>query len=207
MGRPREHDLATLLDHARAVWAESGTAGLTIRALSNASGASNGAIYHAFGSRDALLARVWAREADAFLTFQRSLVTRALAEASAQDAVIAAALAPADYARSHADAAHVLTGVQADDLMHADLAEPEQAELVRLRSVVGDLVVDLAEQLWHRTDRTATSLIKICVVDLPGKLLLSRGQLSDPVARHALTHAVRGITGSAPPANGTTARP
>lgn len=199
MGRPREHDPEVLLDHARALWVEKGTTGLTIRALSSASGVSNGAIYHAFGSRNTLLAHVWVREADKFLTFQRDRVAHVLGESTAQDGVVEAALAPADYARFHPEAAHLLVGIQADDLMHADLAAAQQSELIRLRSEVGDLVVNLADRLWQRRDRDATALIKICVVDLPGTLLFSRDRLTSPLARHALTNAVRGITGSTPP--------
>ena len=78
MGRPRQYDLADLLGHARDLWIGRGVDGLTIRALSSASGASNGAVYHAFGSRDGLLARVWAEEAGRFLTFQRDRVAEAM---------------------------------------------------------------------------------------------------------------------------------
>ena len=67
MARPREHDLDDLLDHARTIWAREGRTALTIRSLSVAAGVSNGAIYHAFGSRGRLLAAAWIREADSFL--------------------------------------------------------------------------------------------------------------------------------------------
>ena len=85
MGRPRQYDLDDLLAHARDLWVGRGVDGLTIRALSAASGASNGAVYHAFGSRDGLLARVWAEEAGRFLTFQRDRVAEATREGDATE--------------------------------------------------------------------------------------------------------------------------
>ena len=80
VGRPRAHDVDVLLDHARTLWVEQGVSGVTIRALSVETGASNGAIYHAFGSRDGLLVRVWSREAERFLAVQSDAVDTALAD-------------------------------------------------------------------------------------------------------------------------------
>lgn len=199
MARPREHDLGALLDHARDLWIEHGPAGVTIRALSARSGASNGVIYHAFGCRDNLVARVWAREADSFLAHLRAGVDDALATGSAQQAVVTAALASATYAERHGRTARLLLSVKADELITVDLGDTERAELRRHGTVLGALILDLAERLWQRTDRTATALVTYCVIDLPGKLLLSPRRLDDPVARHAVVHAVLGITGAEPP--------
>ncbi|WP_420753922.1 helix-turn-helix domain-containing protein, partial [Rhodococcus sp. O3] len=51
MARTRTYDLDGLLDAAERIAAESGAAAVTLRALTDATGMSNGAIYHAFGSR------------------------------------------------------------------------------------------------------------------------------------------------------------
>lgn len=201
MARPRSHDLDTLLDHARTLWVEAGAAGLTIRGLSARSGVSNGAIYNAFGSRDNLLARVWAREAEAFLAFQREVVEQAAAEGTAQDAVLAAALAPASYARTNEEAARLLLAVPVGGVADADLGSAERSLIERPRRLLWDLIVELSERLWGRSDRPATTLITYCLVDLPGTLLLAPARPTDPLAVHAVEQAVRGITGVGPPAS------
>ncbi|WP_435770841.1 TetR/AcrR family transcriptional regulator [Nocardioides sp. SYSU DS0651] len=199
MARPRSHDLDDLLDHARALWVEGGTSGLTIRALSTRSGVSNGAIYNAFGSRDNLLARVWVREADAFLDFQAAEADRAAAHGTPHDAVAAAALAPASYAEREEEAARLLLAVPVGEVVNADLAPEVGAQVQDQRRRLGRLIRDLAERLWGRSDRSATTLVTYCLVDLPGRLLLATARPTDPLARHALEQAVRGITAAAPP--------
>ncbi|ORX06160.1 TetR/AcrR family transcriptional regulator [Mycolicibacillus trivialis] len=199
MGRPRRYDRATLADHARALWVEHGMTGVTVRALSALSGASNGAVYHAFGSRDGLLAQVWAREAEDFLAFQREAVAQAMAGGAAVDGLVAAALAPAGYADADAEAARLLLSADVDDLMTAELTDDGRA-LLRLRQKeLGVLLVKLATALWDRRDSAAVTTVRYCVVDLPGTLLLRSQAVTDPVARHALERAVRGIAAEPPP--------
>ena len=195
-GRPRQHDAEALLDHARSLWVEQGTLGLTVRALSARAGVGNGALYNAFRSRDNLMARVWAREARAFLAYERALVESI---DDAQEAVIAAALSLATYAATNEEASRLLLAVEAKDLIKGELGDDERADLEGLRTALGELIVELAERLWQRTDREAILLIKFCLVELPGKLLLSRRRVDDPVAQHAVREAVRGITSVRPP--------
>ena len=201
MGRPREHDLEAVLDHARRLWVEGGPGGVTIRGLAAESGVSNGAIYHAFGSRDGLLARIWVREAQRFLELQRAAVAAALdAGGPVADVVVAAALTPAAYAEHDEPGARLLLATTGDELADRDLAPQERAELRRLRRELGGLITDLGDRLWGRTDRAALTTVRYCVVDLPGALLLAPARLTDPVARHALELAVRGILSEPPPA-------
>lgn len=202
MGRPRQHDLDELLGHARSLWIERGVDGLTIRALSSASGASNGAVYHAFGSRDGLLARVWAQEAGRFLAFQRDRVREAVPEGDATAALVAAALAPATYATDNADGARLLLAATADDMLAPDPGEPARTQLLGLKKELGALLVDLASALWDRRDRAAVEVVRHCVVTLPGALLLQARNIADPLAAHSLEHAVRGIASVAPPGSG-----
>jgi AcrR family transcriptional regulator len=199
MGRPRQHDLEDLLDQARSLWIEDGVAGVTIRALSTASGASNGAIYHAFGSRDCLLASVWTREADKFLSFQRDLVERAMGEGGPVDGLVAAALAPAAYAARDDQGARLLLTASLSDLLTPELDGDRRADLLRLQRELGGLIGELAEALWSRRDGAAITTVRYCVVDLPGALLLKASAVTDPVARHALERAVRGISSMPPP--------
>ncbi len=166
MGRPRRHDLDELLDHARTLWVRRGTSGVTIRGLSDAAGVSNGAIYNAFGSRDGLLAAVWAREASKFLEFQRDVAEEGLATAGSTEAVVAAALAPSAYAESDALGAQLLLAVTLDDLVTPDLAEPQRQELAGLRRTLTSLLEWLAHEQWGREDHSALTMVEYCVVDL-----------------------------------------
>lgn len=199
MGRPRQHDLDTLCDHARDLWVAHGSDGVTIRALMAVSGASSGAVYHAFGSRDGLLARVWAREAKDFLTFQRGAVTHAMADGSPTEALVAAALAPAAYAQTNAASTRLLLSANVEDLMSAELTDDGRAQLRRRQRELGLLLGELASALWDRNDVAAATTIRYCVVNLPGTLLLRSKKVTDPVAQHALELAVRGIASQAPP--------
>ena len=193
MGRPRQHDVDDLLDHARRLWIDHGLDGVTIRALSAASGVPNGAIYHAVGSRDALLARVWSREAEGFLAFQRDAVATAASTSGPVDALVAAACAPADYAIAHPDAAALLVSVRPDDLLTDRLADPDRDRLRAQKRELGRLVTDLAERVFGRHDKPALALVTLCLVDLPSATLLSRGRTTDPIARHALETSVRAL--------------
>ncbi|WP_156519289.1 helix-turn-helix domain-containing protein, partial [Rhodococcus sp. EPR-134] len=74
MPRPRVHDLDTLLDAAEKLAATAGPSAVTVRAVSDATGVSNGAIYHAFGSRSGLVGSAWLRAARRFLALQQSRV-------------------------------------------------------------------------------------------------------------------------------------
>lgn len=190
MGRPRHHDVDDLLDHARRIWVRDGLPGLTLRALRDESGVPNGAIYHAVGSRDGLVARVWCRDADAFLDRQRQAVATA---PDPIEAIVAAACTPADLARADPDGATVLLSVRPEDLLTDRLDDTDREQIRAGKRALGEIVDDLAEARWGRRDRTTRALVTMCLVDLPGALLLARGRLTDPLARHALETAVRAI--------------
>ena len=61
MARARLHSLDELLDVAEEIVTHGDPSGLTLRSLAATSGASNGTIYHAFHSKEELLARLWLR--------------------------------------------------------------------------------------------------------------------------------------------------
>ena len=63
MARPRLHDPDSILDATLTVVLDRGAPEATIQAIAAESGAPTGSIYHAFGSREALLARMWVRAA------------------------------------------------------------------------------------------------------------------------------------------------
>ena len=83
---------------------EGGVKAVTIRAVSERAGISNGAIYHAFGSRGGLVGRAWVRAARRFLALQQEAVD---AEDDPVRAVIAAADAPAVFSEQYPSSARL----------------------------------------------------------------------------------------------------
>src|SRR5258705_13722783 len=71
MPRPQVYDRDAMLDAAEELAVEGGVKAVTIRAVSERAGISNGAIYHAFGSRGGLVGRAWGRPARRFLALPR----------------------------------------------------------------------------------------------------------------------------------------
>lgn len=202
MGRPQEVDLDALLGHARDLWVAEGRKAVTIRALSQRSGVSNGAIYHHFSSRNHLLASVWAREAARFRDYQQDQIRRARETGSAEDAVVAAALATGGYAIVEGAAVRVLVASR-PDLVNPD-GVPDQLvqELSQHRESAAAMIRDLARDVWGRTDAASLTLVRYCMVDIPARLFMSAGTPNDPLARYAIEHAVRGVLAAGPPPQG-----
>ncbi|MDV6299467.1 helix-turn-helix domain-containing protein [Dietzia maris] len=205
MPRPRVHDLDQLLDAAERLAAESGAAAVTVRALSDLTGVSNGAIYHAFGSRAGLVGRAWLRAARRFLDLQRDMVEAVLAggdpSEAAADAVVAAADAPAQFVLDHPSSGRFLLTVRRSDLLgSADLPADVAAELRELDHGLTDLFVMLSRALWGRADRASVDVIRDCVVELPNALLLRGRRAPTPVVRDRITVCVRAVLALGPPA-------
>ncbi len=183
---------------------ESGAAAVTVRALSDLTGVSNGAIYHAFGSRAGLVGRAWLRAARRFLDLQRDMVEAALAggdpSGSGADAVVAAADAPAQFVLSHPSSGRFLLTVRRSELLgSADLPADVAAELQDLDHGLTDLFVKLSRALWSRADRAAVDVIRDCVVELPNALLLRGRRTPTPAARERIAASVRAVLALGPP--------
>lgn len=205
MPRPRVHDLDAVLDAAELLAVRSGPAAVTIRAISAATGVSNGAIYHGFGSRAGLLGRVWLRAAERFLAAQRAAVEEALAGSPAREAAVAAVVvaadAPAVFAEQDPTSGRFLLMFRREDLIGLDEMPPEIAtELRKLDKQLAALFAQLARQLWDRDDREATAVLRDCVVELPSALLLRKTRITNPQARQRLSVAVRAVVELGPPA-------
>ena len=87
----QEHDY--VLDSTENLVAQDGIEAVTIRALTKATGVSNGAIYRTFESRGGLLGRVWIRAEQRFLGQLTGFVEEATARPGSEplDPVYAAA--------------------------------------------------------------------------------------------------------------------
>lgn len=198
MPRPRIHDLDRVLDAAEQLAVDSGAAAVTIRALSAATSISNGAIYHAFGSRAGLLGRVWLRDAQRFLRLQRTMVDHALtadgSTGQAVEAVVAAADTPAEFLDRHPGAGRFLLTVSRRELLGSGETPQELAEEMRgLDRTLTELFTELARGVFGRADREAVAVVRDCVVELPAALLLRGRRTPDPFVRARLAAAVRAV--------------
>ncbi|OBK82799.1 TetR/AcrR family transcriptional regulator [Mycolicibacter sinensis] len=200
MPRPRVHDPDRVLDAVESLAARSGAAAVTIRAVGEATGASNGAVYHGFGSRAGLVAAAWLRAARRFLTLQDELVS---AETVAAEAVIAAADAPVTFAERHPQSSKLLSAISRDDLLDADLPAELADQLRHIDAELIGLLIRLADALWGRRDAAAVDTITTCVVDLPTAIVLSRDRLGSATARAQLHAAVRAVLSVGPTLKGS----
>ncbi|MEV6430400.1 helix-turn-helix domain-containing protein [Nocardia sp. NPDC051463] len=200
MPRPRTHDPDLVLDAAQSLAVQSGPAAVTIRAVAAATGVSNGAIYHTFGSRVDLLGRSWLRAAHRFLAMQTELVDTHLAatQSAAIEAVLAAAETPVLFAEHFPESARLLHLVSRDELLGEQIPEALAAELAGTDRTLVELMIRLARALWDRGDARAVEVITTCLVDLPTAILLRRDQLTDPRARRQLRAAVRAVVDVGP---------
>lgn len=189
--------------------AAGGPEGFTVRALAAASGVSNGAIYHAFGSLPVLLGRVWLRAAGDFLDLQAELVdaVRGSGPEAAVAAVVAAASAPAVFADRRPAAARMLMEVRREQLLGPEVP-PEPAEaMLALDERVSAMLTRLARALWGRADGPSVAVMTMCVVDLPTALFRraltgptpTGGPVVGPDNRERLEAAVRAVLTLPPP--------
>lgn len=201
MPRPRVHDLDAILDAAEALLADGPPSGLTIRSLAAATGASSGSLYHAFGSRNELLGRLWQRAAAAYLAELRDGVARAL-ESGAPDAGVEATVAAATtftrLRETRPVATRLLLRHRREDLVGDELSDALREELLDLQRGLDRELRRLAGVLWGRGDRPALEVVAACVVDLPVALLVPRRpRVVDGAA--LVRAAVRGLLAEAPP--------
>lgn len=209
MPRPRTHDLEQLLDAAERMAVDSGPAAVTVRALSEATSVSNGAIYHAFGSRPGLMGRVWLRAAQRFLDLQRAAVDSALtAGASSEpaiEAVVSAADAPAEFLLQQPVSGRFLLNVPRQELLGTgEIPEDIAGKMRRIDLSLAELFTTLARGVFDRADREAVTVVRDCVVELPTALLLRGRREPDPAVRRRLAAAVRAILAEPLPPPATT---
>src|SRR5215208_6384249 len=163
MPRPELHATDTMLDAARDLLLEDGSRSATMEAIANTSGAPTGSIYHRFGSRDDLIARLWMR---AVYRSQASFLA-ALERQDPRDAALAAAVSIIDFCEEHPEDAQLLASFRREDLIRS---APEGAladELAELNRPVERAVVDLARRLYGERTRAALDRTLLAVFDLP----------------------------------------
>jgi len=189
MPRPQVYDRDAMLDAAEELAVEGGVKAVTIRAVSERAGISNGAIYHAFGSRGGLVGRAWVRAARRFLALQRQAVD---AEDDPVRAIVAAADAPAVFSEQYPSSARMWLSTTRDELIGEAPAEV-QTELRALDAELRDLLIRLSIGMWDRKDAASVAVIEDCVVGLPTGLMLRRPMPPTPDTRRRLAAAVQAI--------------
>jgi AcrR family transcriptional regulator len=152
-----------MLDAARDLLLEAGSRNATIEAIADASGAPTGSIYHRFGSRDELIAKLWIR---AVHRSQASFLA-ALERDSPREAALAAALSIVDFCEDHPADAQLLVGFRREDLISAVPGGPLADELAVLNRPVERAIVQLARRLYGRRSRAALDRTLLAVFDLP----------------------------------------
>jgi len=189
MPRPQVYDRDAMLDAAEQLAVEGGVTAVTIRAVSERAGISNGAIYHAFGSRGGLVGRAWVRAARRFLTLQKQAVD---AEADPVRAVIVAADTPAVFSEQYPQSARLWLSIPRDELI-GDAPAEVQAELRALEAELRDMLIRLSIAMFDRKDAASVAVIEDCVVGLPTGLMLRRPMPPTNDTRRRLAAAVEAI--------------
>ncbi|MFK4065078.1 TetR/AcrR family transcriptional regulator [Streptomyces sp. NPDC029674] len=118
-----------LLAAALRVYAESGEQGVTVNALSKASGVSLGSLYHHFGSVDGLMNALLLRWLGRLLGELTTAVERSRTARTGVRAIVRAYLA---FIQEHPDAARLLHSSYADRLGMAQARQLRDAQEARL---------------------------------------------------------------------------
>lgn len=157
------HSTETMLDAARDLLLGGSSGGATIDAIARASGAPTGSIYHRFGSRDELVARLWIR---AIFRSQASFLA-ALEEPDATKAALAGAMSVIDFCEANPADARLLVSFRRDDLVRDIPDGPLADELAKLNRPLERAVVALARRLYGRSTKAALNRAFLAVFDLP----------------------------------------
>ncbi|MDT0402562.1 TetR/AcrR family transcriptional regulator [Streptomyces edwardsiae] len=130
---PKQHrgevTVEQLLDAALRVYGESGEQGLTVSAVTAASGVSPGSLYHHFGSMDGLLTALLMRWLERLLD---RMVTALERSDSARDGVRALVEAYLAFIRDHRAAGLLLHSSRADELGMREAERIRDAQEARL---------------------------------------------------------------------------
>ncbi|WP_119294314.1 TetR/AcrR family transcriptional regulator [Streptomyces sp. YIM 130001] len=124
-----EETAARLLDTALRLYAESGEQGVTVSALTGASGVSLGSLYHHFGSVDGLMKALLGRWLGRLL---EALVTAVARSRSARSGVQDLVSGYLTFVQEHPDAARLLHSAYADRYGMADTRRIRDAQEARL---------------------------------------------------------------------------
>jgi AcrR family transcriptional regulator len=162
VGRPAKFDGEQILDATASLIAEGGLEQVTVARIARRLAAPSGSIYHRFGSRDLLLARLWMRTVHrAQRGFLIALHLEDLAEAARQ-----AALHIPRWSRDHRAEASVLLLYRREDLAEQwpDELGPALAEL---NDDIRDGVRAFTRRRYGRLTQRHLQLVTFALIDVP----------------------------------------
>lgn len=162
MARPAAFTDDQLLDAVLTLVAAGGPGAATIAAISEATGAPVGSIYHRFASRELLMARLWMRTVAAF---QRGFI-QALADEDPKQVAVSAVDFVLGWAQKHPAEMRVLLLYRREDLA-AGWPEELGRELAALRRELEAALRDYARSRYGRDDEDAVARVTFALVDIP----------------------------------------
>jgi AcrR family transcriptional regulator len=162
MAPPRKHETDVILDAARALVLDGGPRAASVAAISDASGAPAGTLYHRFGNRDGILMAAWLRALDRFQA-------RALAAdgETAIDTAAAMAVAAVSFAREFPEDARLLLTIRPTDLLDDEPGAAFRETLAAMNAPLTERLATLAKQLYGKRDRRSVDAVARAVADLP----------------------------------------
>jgi len=181
LARPAAFTDDQILDAALALLAAGGPGAATIAAISEATGAPVGSIYHRFASRELLMARVWMRIVAAF---QRGFI-QALEDEDPEVAAVGAIDHVLGWAQEQPAEMRVLVLYRREDLA-ARWPQELGLELAGLRRELEVALRDYARARYGRDDEDAVARVTFGLVDIPyaavRRYVLTHGSLPAAVA-------------------------
>lgn len=174
----------------------SDPAGLTLRGLATSAGASNGTIYHAFSSKEDLLAKLWLRAWSRLGALMNGALETTSGDRDGRERVVAVALTPVELVHRFPTSAQLFFTQRRDQLFSTEPPAEVAAELDSAQQRFVELLIMLAQGVWNRRDRDAVEAISVCVVDAPSgvlRRLLLEGRRPDDLTARRVEAAVRAI--------------
>lgn len=156
MPQPVKHTVDAMLDVTRALVLDAGPAAASARAVSLATGAPSGSIYHRFPRRDDLVAAAWLRAQDRFLAAYLPELA-----GSGPDAGAAAAVTVLTWSAAHRPDAALLLRHALDDLCR------ERTGATRERAEGNDRRLRAAIAAFAERSGRPPAQVVLAVVDLP----------------------------------------
>lgn len=193
---PRSQHRDLVIDCAESLVASSGLDALTMRALTRATGFSNGAIYRTFGSRGALVGRMWIRAESRFLELLKDLIAQAQ---NPFDAVVAGAEASLAYRQQYPKSAAVLFSARRAEIVSQPMPAEVGVQLRALQQELTGIMSRLAMDLWGRCDAGTLDLVAVCLMELPKWIALRHSRFGAPLVGEYLRAAIRAMLAVGPP--------
>jgi AcrR family transcriptional regulator len=159
---PRKHQTDVILDAARTLVLDGGPRAASVAAISDASGAPAGTLYHRFGNRDGILTAAWLRALGRFQA-------RAMAAEgkTPKDTAVAMAVAAVGFARELPEDARLLLTIRPTDLLDDEPDAAFRETLAAMNAPLTERLSTLAKQLYGKRDRRSVDAVARAVADLP----------------------------------------